>query len=84
MAQTCKVELFLKSLLPGFTVLMQGMGMLVLLWLIVLGCDAFSIVTELSKEVSNFKVGDKVFGCTVHTRQEAFLITNWLCNASSE
>ena len=43
---------------------MQGTGMLVLSWPIVLGCDASGIVTELGEGVSKFKVGDKVFGCT--------------------
>jgi NADPH:quinone reductase-like Zn-dependent oxidoreductase len=43
---------------------MQGTGMLVLSWPIVLGCDASGIVTELGEGVTKFKVGDKVFGCT--------------------
>jgi hypothetical protein len=43
---------------------MQGTGMLVLEWPIVLGCDASGIVVELGEGVSKFKVGDKIFGCT--------------------
>jgi len=43
---------------------MQGTGMLVLSWPIVLGCDASGVVTEIGEGVSKFKVGDKVFGCT--------------------
>lgn len=43
---------------------MQGTGMLVLSWPIVLGCDASGVVAEVGEGVSKFKAGDKVFGCT--------------------
>jgi NADPH:quinone reductase-like Zn-dependent oxidoreductase len=43
---------------------MQGTGILVLSWPIVLGCDASSIVAEVGERVSKFKDRDIVFGCT--------------------
>ena len=44
---------------------MQGTGILVTSWPIVLGCDASGIVVEVGEGVAKFKKGDAVFGCTV-------------------
>jgi NADPH:quinone reductase-like Zn-dependent oxidoreductase len=44
--------------------LMIEYGLLVTSWPIVLGCDATAQVVELGEGVSQFKVGDYVFGCT--------------------
>ena len=44
---------------------MQSSGLLVMLWPIVLGCDASGVVVEVGKAAaSDFKVGDRVCGCT--------------------
>ena len=44
---------------------MQSSGLLVTAWPIVLGCDAGGVVVEVGKAAaSDFKVGDRVCGCT--------------------
>ena len=44
---------------------MQSTGLLVTAWPIVLGCDASGIVTKVGRTASSqFKVGDRVCGCT--------------------
>lgn len=43
---------------------MQGTGLLVTAWPIVLGCDASGTVVEVGEGVTKFKKGDAVFGCT--------------------
>lgn len=45
---------------------MQGTGLLVTAWPIVLGCDASGIVTKVTGNAASsiFKVGDRVCGCT--------------------
>lgn len=43
---------------------MQGTGLLVTAWPIVLGCDASGTVVEVGDDVTKFKKGDAVFGCT--------------------
>ena len=44
---------------------MQSSGLLVMSWPIVLGCDASGVVVEVGKAAaSDFKVGDRVCGCT--------------------
>ena len=44
---------------------MQSSGLLVTTWPIVLGCDASGVVVEVGKAAaSDFKVGDRVCGCT--------------------
>jgi NADPH:quinone reductase-like Zn-dependent oxidoreductase len=37
-------------------------GLLIDAWPIALGCDASGIVTEIGKDVTKVKVGDRVFG----------------------
>ena len=44
---------------------MQGTGLMVTAWPIVLGCDASGIVVEVGENVTKFKRGDGVLGCTV-------------------
>ncbi|OBT70025.1 hypothetical protein VE03_00458 [Pseudogymnoascus sp. 23342-1-I1] len=59
---------------------MQGTGLLVTAWPIVLGCDASGTVVEVGEGVTKFKKGDAVFGCTTlgtpghSTFQEYFLM----------
>ncbi len=60
---------------------MQGTGLLVTAWPIVLGSDAGGIVTQVGSDAaSSFKVGDRVCGCTRlgvpghSTLQEYFLM----------
>lgn len=43
---------------------MRTTGLLIPSYPIVLGCDASGIVAEIGPEVSKFRVGDGVFGCT--------------------
>jgi NADPH:quinone reductase-like Zn-dependent oxidoreductase len=43
---------------------MRTTGLLVQDWPIVLGCDASGEVVEIGDEVTKFKVGEGVFGCT--------------------
>lgn len=43
---------------------MQGTGLLVTSWPIVLGCDASGTITEVGPNVNALKVGDRVCGCT--------------------
>ena len=44
---------------------MQSSGLMVTTWPIVLGCDASGVVVEVGKAAaSDFKVGDRVCGCT--------------------
>ncbi len=43
---------------------MQGTGLLVTAWPIVLGCDASGTVAEVGEGVTKFKKGGAVFGCT--------------------
>ena len=58
---------------------MQGTGLLVNSWPIVLGCDASGIVTALGPKIHSLKVGDRISGCTrlghvgYSTFQEHFL-----------
>ncbi|PQE08280.1 gmc oxidoreductase protein [Rutstroemia sp. NJR-2017a BVV2] len=44
--------------------LMHTTGLLVKDWPVVLGCDASGEIVEIGDEVTKFKVGDGVFGCT--------------------
>ncbi|PMD60399.1 GroES-like protein [Hyaloscypha bicolor E] len=78
-----KNQILVKSLVTAINPVepfMQGTGMLVLSWPIVLGCDASGVVAEVGEGVSKFKIGDKVFGCTrlghagYGTFQEFFLM----------
>lgn len=43
---------------------MQGTGMMVTDWPIVLGCDASGTVVDVGEGVTKFKKGDGAFGCT--------------------
>jgi len=43
---------------------MQSTGMLVTTWPIVLGCDASGVVIDVGEDVTKFKKGDGIFGCT--------------------
>jgi NADPH:quinone reductase-like Zn-dependent oxidoreductase len=43
---------------------MQGTGIMVTSWPIVLGCDASGSVVEVGEGVTKFATGDGVFGCT--------------------
>lgn len=44
---------------------MQGTGLLITAWPIVLGCDASGVVVELGEGVTKYKKGDGILGCTV-------------------
>ncbi|KAH7330514.1 chaperonin 10-like protein [Rhexocercosporidium sp. MPI-PUGE-AT-0058] len=75
-------QILVKSLVTGINPVEEFMraGFLVLSWPIVLGCDASGTVVEVGREVTKFKVGDSVFGCTrlgapgYSTFQEYFLM----------
>ncbi|KAG4035724.1 hypothetical protein MFRU_001g04920 [Monilinia fructicola] len=62
-----KHQLLVKSLVTGINPmdnLMRTTGLLIPSYPIVLGCDASGIVVETGPEVTKFRVGDGVFGCT--------------------
>jgi NADPH:quinone reductase-like Zn-dependent oxidoreductase len=44
--------------------MMQGSGIMITAWPIVLGCDASGTVVEVGEGVTKFKKGDGAFGCT--------------------
>lgn len=44
---------------------MQSTGMMITQFPIVLGCDASGVVIEVGEDVTKFKKGDGIFGCTV-------------------
>jgi len=44
---------------------MQGSGMMITEFPIVLGADASGAVVEVGEGVTKFKEGDAIFGCTV-------------------
>jgi NADPH:quinone reductase-like Zn-dependent oxidoreductase len=50
--------------IPHRDELMRTTGLLVKEWPVVLGCDASGEVVEVGEEVTKFRVGDGVFGCT--------------------
>jgi NADPH:quinone reductase-like Zn-dependent oxidoreductase len=80
--QPGKKEVLVKSLVTGINPMENFMqkGLLVESWPIVLGCDASGIVVEVGADVTKFKVGDGIFGCTrlgfpgYMTFQEYFLM----------
>jgi NADPH:quinone reductase-like Zn-dependent oxidoreductase len=43
---------------------MQSTGQMVTSWPIVLGCDSSGYVVEVGKDVTKFKIGDGIYGCT--------------------
>lgn len=59
---------------------MQKYGTLVEAWPVILGCEASGVVLEVGSEVTRFKVGDGIFGCSrlgtneYTTFQETFLM----------
>ncbi|OBT88014.1 hypothetical protein VE02_02899 [Pseudogymnoascus sp. 03VT05] len=76
-------QILVKSLVTAINPVdgfMQGTGLLVTAWPIVLGCDASGTVVEIGEGVTKFRKGDAVFGCTVlgtpghSTFQEYFLM----------
>ncbi|KFY55512.1 hypothetical protein V496_06974 [Pseudogymnoascus sp. VKM F-4515 (FW-2607)] len=76
-------QILVKSLVTAINPVegfMQGTGLLVTAWPIVLGCDASGTVVEVGEGVTKFKRGDAVFGCTTlgtpghSTFQEYFLM----------
>ncbi|KFX86801.1 hypothetical protein V490_08834 [Pseudogymnoascus sp. VKM F-3557] len=78
-----KKQILVKSLVTAINPVepfMQGTGLLVTAWPIVLGCDASGTIVEVGEGVTKFKKGDAVFGCTVlgtpghSTFQEYFLM----------
>ncbi|APA05816.1 hypothetical protein SS1G_01812 [Sclerotinia sclerotiorum 1980 UF-70] len=62
-----KHQILVKSLITGINPLdnlMRTTGLLIPSYPMVLGCDASGVVVETGSEVSKFRVGDAVFGCT--------------------
>ncbi|CAD6443498.1 1ccab4a0-e852-45a6-85f6-20e115bc98b0 [Sclerotinia trifoliorum] len=62
-----KHQILVKSLVTGINPLdnlMRTTGLLIPSYPIVLGCDASGVVVETGSEVSKFRVGDGVFGCS--------------------
>jgi len=60
-------QILVQSMVTGINPvdgMMQGYGLLVTSWPIVLGCDASGIVVDVGAKVAKFKKGDAVFGCT--------------------
>jgi len=59
---------------------MQNTGMLVTAWPAVLGCEASGVVLEAGSDITRFRPGDHVYGCTrlginaYTTFQETFLM----------
>jgi NADPH:quinone reductase-like Zn-dependent oxidoreductase len=43
---------------------MQSTGQMVTSWPVVLGCDSSGYVVEVGKDVTKFKIGDGIYGCT--------------------
>ncbi|KAH8596183.1 chaperonin 10-like protein [Bisporella sp. PMI_857] len=82
-----KKQILVKSLVTGINhvdSIMQGTGLLVTAWPIVLGCDASGVVVKVGEGVEKFKAGDGVFGCAQlgvpghGTFQEFFLMDEGL------
>jgi NADPH:quinone reductase-like Zn-dependent oxidoreductase len=82
-----KGQILVKSIFTGINPVetyMQSSGLLVEEWPIVLGCDASGVVVEVGDDVTKFKQGDYVFGCTrlgvpgYCTFQEYFLMDEHL------
>jgi len=60
-------QILVKSLVTGINPvegMMQGSGIMITAWPIVLGCDASGTVVEIGEGVTKFKKGDGAFGCT--------------------
>lgn len=82
-----KGQVLVKSLATGLNPMeafMQSTGLFVMSWPIVLGCDASGTVVAVGEDVTKFKVGDGIFGCTrlgfkgYMTFQEYFLMDEHL------
>ncbi|PQE23875.1 hypothetical protein CJF30_00008853 [Rutstroemia sp. NJR-2017a BBW] len=62
-----KHQVLVRSLVTGINPmdeLMRTTDLLVKEWPVVLGCDASGEAVEVGEEVTKFKVGDGIFGCT--------------------
>ncbi|KAH6665684.1 chaperonin 10-like protein, partial [Halenospora varia] len=61
-----KNQVLVRSLVAGLNPVedFQRNGILVDSWPIVLGCDASGVVVELGEDVTKFKEGDGIFGCS--------------------